>query len=307
MPEAIIPGTSINRIYPTENDVSNIPYGGVRGTEQNIATNIMAGQRNGILSNRDGAGISLGEGGFDLQPTSPASLSVTFKLGIANINGYYINCVAANTVAIVLDASQVSYVYLKLVKVGGIVNDELAVGGALKIVSTLTPTSLNDYVPLYRITTDGSGVTSSVDIRPRALGIPTPLDLNLGQGGSPIEIRGIILPAGFDAFNVLSGLIYSTIAVSGKPGIKAENGVDAPINSETNVAPDIPVPLGSNIFQIRLKMPTTFKPGLYGGYEIRVQGEAGNYLTTNIKNPTVNGSMFTPSNDLRATWMLADW
>lgn len=314
MTQIIIPETSIERIYPSEEDVGNNAYNGVRGTEQNIAKGCQP-VRNGIISNRDGAGVSLGEGGFNMQTPTPGSLTVTFNLGVAYINGYYINCVVANTVNLVLDASKVLYIYLKLVKAGGIVNNGGDPDGALKIVSSETPTAINDYVPLYRVETDATEVISLIDIRPRALGIPTPILLSVSGGPVPADIgdtvTSAILPTGFDEYNVLSGVMFANNSVAGAVRILADNGVDAPIVSEFSVGPpEVPAVLGDNLFQVRLKIPTSYKPDDHGLYRIGVTNQPSNisaHLTTNVKAVVDQGVTYVPEDDYRATWFLADW
>lgn len=316
MTQVIIPANSIERIYPSENDVGNGAYNGVRGTEQNIA-NSCRPMRNGIISNRDGAGLSLGEGGFDMQAPGLATFTVTFNLGVAYINGFFINCIAADTVDLVLDSEKILYVYLKLVKAGGIVNDSGDPDGALKIVSSETPINIDDYVPLYRIETDDTEVIEYVDLRPRAMGIPTSVALNTGStlsAQNPQGISSLILMTGFDQFNVLSGILFAKASfglADGEPMIRAHNGIDTAIDSESEVGPPvIPALRDDDLYFVRLKIPTDFKPNATGLYQItpvNILGVSTEKLVTNLKDVGMNGSGTVAPFDYRSTWMLADW
>ena len=154
---------------------------------------------------------------------------------------------------------------------------------------------------------------SYVDLRPRALGVPTPVMISAGAetpGTSPRIINSAFYPLGFDEFNVISGIVFQEGILSDVVFVKVENGVDTPIDSENSVGPPvIPLERGANHYQVRVKVPTTFKPNEEGLYQLTVQGQAGfnDWIITNMKNFETNGSGFVVPYDLVSTWMVADW
>lgn len=211
MTQVIIPETSIERIYPSENDVGNGPYNGVRGTEPNIARQVGTSMFNGIISNVDGNGISLGIGGFEIINYSDDSLIVTFSLGRANINGYFINCVSTNTIPLSLDADKTLYVYLTLVKTGGIVNEGFDPDGALKIVASETPVALRGFVPLYILQTSDVGILNIDDK------IQTSQILDMREHALRTPLTDHFVRPAWDGGCVISGFVQTESAIANPP------------------------------------------------------------------------------------------
>lgn len=161
------------RIYPTQNDVADVPYNGVNGSEINFSRNLhWRYPKNCILADLDGGGLPDDLAGFEVSDVG--ILDIDVSRGRAYISGRYIEMLAGADIGpITLDDERDNYIYLQL-QVSGIVGTTPpAVIKTVPVVHAAVVTPPVDSVLLALVITDGGDITDLIDLRPSQFNIPT--------------------------------------------------------------------------------------------------------------------------------------
>lgn len=191
MPDIIISATTIERMYPTENDVSNIAQDGLVGTEDNVAINqAVQNPRDGVLPDLVSGVPQATTEGFELAFT-PSSLAIQIKRGRAYIQGFFINQLSGVTMDTTVDAAPagqelINHIYLKLRKTSGIIDGSFPLGiDVVPVAPGTAPVQPANSIKINEVTTDDTEIISIRDTRPSMMHIPVYFDAMVeGETGS---------------------------------------------------------------------------------------------------------------------------
>jgi len=178
MANAFLAQDLIERIYPTENDVADVPTDGQFGLEGNVVAANNGIGWDGVLPELDGSNFPTSVGGLSL--SSNGGLKFKMSRGRAIIDGYYLRFKGGADIAVdkdgndlVVDASATTIVFLTLAETGGIVDAINSV--EIKTLLYTTPTSVvvpQRSIPLGILVSDATTITNFYDMRSSGLQVP---------------------------------------------------------------------------------------------------------------------------------------
>lgn len=178
MANAFLAQNLIERIYPTENDVADVPTDGQFGLEGNVVAANNGIGWDGVLPELDGSNFPTNVSGLKL--SSNTGLKFKISRGRAIIDGYYMRLKSGADIAVdkdgndlVVDASATTVVFLTLAETGGIVDAINSI--EIKTLLYTGPTSVvvpQRSIPLGILVSDATTITNFYDMRSSGLQVP---------------------------------------------------------------------------------------------------------------------------------------
>lgn len=199
MANAFLDQSLIERIYPTENDVADVPTDGQFGLEGNVVAANNGIGWDGVLPELDGSNFPTAVGGLKL--SSNTGLKFKMSRGRAIIDGYYLRFKSGADIAVdkdgndlVVDASATTIVFLTLAETGGIVDAINSV--EIKTLLYTGPTSVvvpQRSIPLGILISNATTITNFYDMRSSGLHVAAVVEpywewtAGFGQQGTGIK------------------------------------------------------------------------------------------------------------------------
>jgi hypothetical protein len=286
--------TDIEKIYPTQNDISQTPYGGINSSELNFTNNIFSsGQRNFILPDMLG-GLPIDTAGFVATAQTGTSLDVLITRGRAFISGRYVELKTGSSITVTTESDKDNYIYLQLQLTSSVVNTTPPLKFLCVAVAHGAPHTIPaDAVPICFVETNATDIVTIQDMRPSRFSYPVSTSFGSFTTSVQSAVRRMYVPK-FANKSVLCGYID----IDNNPQVQ---DLTITLHSEgRNFATSTVLALsslGASDYRVRIKHAISPTIGFYEGGCADIWISATHqYLITNLNDT-----------DTSYTWAWKEW